>query len=184
VRRILDVGARAHGIVRRLLTFARREPVAPRTVDLGQALQEAAPLLHQLAGTDLRLVLRPAGGTVFMDPSQLEQLFSILTVRARDAMPRGGTLTLEVEAVNLPPAADSAGGPHVRLSATDTAPAMNPDARRAAFDAFAVSEEGATGLALATCEAIAAQAGGRISLVSAGATGNTILVDLPRAAPI
>ncbi len=184
VRRILDVGVRAHAIVRRLLTFARRQSVAPRTVDLGQALQEAAPLLQQLAGADLRLVLRPATGSVFMDPSQLEQLLSTLTVRARDAMPGGGTLTLEVASVNLPPdAGGQGGGPHVRLSATDTAPAMSAEARRAAFDAFAVSDEGSSGLALATCEAIAAQAGGRIAAVSAGPTGNTILVDLPRAAP-
>jgi len=184
VQRIIDTGARAHAVVRRLLTFARRQPVAPRTVDLGQALQEAAPLLHQLAGADLRLVLRPAGGTVFMDPAQLEQLLSTLTVRARDAMPRGGSLTLQVESVNLAPEPDGfGGGPHVRLSATDTAPAMTADARRTAFDAFALSDEGTTGLALATCETIATQAGGRIRAAGSASGGNTIFVDLPRAAP-
>ena len=184
VRRIIDIGARAHAIVRRLLTFARRQSVAPRTVDIGQALQETTPLLRQIAGPDVRLVLHPAAGTVFMDPSQFEQLLSTLTARARDAMPHGGTLTLEVEAVDLPPGPDGAGGgPHVRLSATDTAPAMNADDRQAAFDAFAASDEGAAGLALATCEAIAAQAGGRISAVGGSGTGNTIRVDLPRASP-
>jgi signal transduction histidine kinase len=60
---------------------------------------------------------------------------------------------------------------------------MNADDRQAAFDAFAASDEGAAGLALATCEAIAAQAGGRISAVGGSGTGNTIRVDLPRASP-
>jgi len=183
IHRIVDTGARAHAVVRRLLTFARREPVAPRTVDLGHALQEAAPLLHQLAGPDVQVVLRPAAGTVFIDPAHLEQLLSTLTARARDAMPRGGTLTLEVEAVNLPAGDDTRGGPHVRLSATDTAPAMNADARQAAFDAFAVSDEGTSGLALATCEAIATQAGGRVGATGSAGGGNIIYVDLPRAAP-
>jgi len=184
VRRILDIGSRAHAIVRRLLTFARRQPVAPQTVDLGQILHASAPLLHQLAGAGIHLMLRPSAGPVFLDPAQLEQLLSTLTTRARELMPGGGSLTFEVETVNLAPGPEgTGGGPHVRLVVTDTAPAMNAEARRAAFDAFTGVDDGASALALATCEAIASQAGGRIAVTSATDAGNTIVVDLPRAAP-
>jgi PAS domain S-box-containing protein len=167
---------RGGGLTRQLLTFASRDPTAPQTVDVNQALTSVVKLLEPVIGVgiDVSLDLHPNAPSVAIDPQQLDQVIVNLSVNARDAMPRGGRLTLSSR-----PRAE--GG--VEVSVTDTGIGMSDDVARRAFEPFFTTKprEHGTGLGLATVYGIVQRAGGQVAITSTPGLGTQVRVLLPEA---
>src|SRR5437763_9406436 len=120
-------------------------------------------------------MLDPNVGRVQADPTQVEQVIVNLAVNARDAMPNGGSVTIETHDV------DTAEGEFVELRMTDTGIGMTDLERQQLFDPFFTTKEGGTGLGLATVYGIVEQSGGTIDVDSAPGMGSSFRVRLPRA---
>jgi PAS domain S-box-containing protein len=174
---ITDAARRAAGLTRQLLSFSRKQVVAPRVADLASLVVDVVRLLGSVIGENvvLRLEPRPPACPVRIDPSQLEQIVLNLAVNARDAMPDGGVLSIAVE----PATVDGAAWTVLVLS--DTGVGMDEAVRSHLFEPFFTTKERGkgTGLGLATVHAIVAQAGGRIEVDSAPGQGTTFRVWLP-----
>lgn len=179
---------RAAGLTRQLLTFARKQMVQPRAVDLNLLLRDLDKMLHRLLSEDIQLTTRTADrlDTVMADPGQVEQVIVNLAVNARDAMPDGGQLTiatsnivLNAKDVRLHP--DLTPGDWVLISVSDTGMGMDESTQKRAFEPFFTTKEQGkgTGLGLATCYGIIKQAGGHISLYSEPGRGTTFKIYLP-----
>jgi len=173
---IQRAAGRAADLTRQLLTFARRQAVAPRVLDLNRILLDTEPLLRRLAGERVMLDLRLAATPVWVliDPAQLEQVLTNLTVNARDAMPGGGALVVET----------SLGDAQATLSVRDEGVGIPAEALPHLFEPFYTTKpEGmGTGLGLATVYGIVEQAEGRIDIDSEVGRGTTVRIILPRAA--
>jgi len=179
---------RAAEIARQLLTFSRRQVAAPRPWRLETIVTELEPTLARVAGAAVALTVRsaPEPVAVRIDRSQLEQVLINLAANAADAMPDGGALVVETDAVEVPPGrpAVEAGLPAGRYAVVtlrDTGHGMDPDTRRRAFEPFFTTRgmgEG-TGLGLAIVYGIVNQAGGSVRLDSAPGLGTTATVLLP-----
>jgi PAS domain S-box-containing protein len=170
---------RASRLTGQLLIFSRNEVVQRRVVDLAEVLGGLTSLLDRTVGEDVSFqtdVERPLR-RVETDPTQMEQVLVNLVVNARDAMPSGGELRIELG--NAPGALDGADA--VRLRVRDTGEGMAPHVMERAFEPFYTTKpkgEG-TGLGLATVYGIVTQTGGTIEIDSAPGTGTTIEVLLP-----
>jgi signal transduction histidine kinase/ActR/RegA family two-component response regulator len=181
---IRGASERAAGLVRQLLTFGRRQAARPEVLDLNGVVGDLAGMLRRLLGERVAVVtnLAPLPVRARIDRGQLEQVVMNLAVNARDAMPRGGTLTITTAS-----ATDSRAGGHpgaarlARLSVTDTGTGMTPEVRARIFEPFFTTKEvgKGTGLGLATVYGIVTQAVGRIAVDSAPGAGTTFRVDLP-----
>jgi signal transduction histidine kinase len=189
LREIRLAGERAAALTRQLLAFSRRQVLQPRTLDLNALVSDVEKMLARLIGEDVALVTRlePALGSVRADPGQLEQVIMNLAVNARDAMPKGGTLTfetanavLEADFVSVHPGALP--GAHVVLTVTDTGTGMTDEVRSHAFEPFFTTKEKGkgTGLGLATAYGIVKQSGGYITVESEAGRGTTFRIYLPR----
>ena len=190
VREIRQAGERARDLTGQLLAVARRQIIAPRTVDLNEVVREAEKLLRRLIGEDVAVAVRltPGPWSARADAGQLQQVLLNLAVNARDAMPRGGLLTLETENVVTTAAwaaahPGAAPGPHVLLKVTDTGEGMSEEVQRHLFEPFFTTKAvgKGTGLGLATVYGIVKQAGGQITLRSRPGAGTTFEIHLPRA---
>jgi PAS domain S-box-containing protein len=164
---------RAAELTSRLLTFGRRDVIAPRVLDLNEVLRAVEPILQRTLGERVRLVmeLNPDTPPVLADPGQLEQVVVNLAVNARDAMEGEGVLTMSTR-----PAGDRS-----TLTVRDNGPGMEPGVRQRAFDPFFTTKpkgEG-SGLGLATVYGIVQQAQGAIEIESAPGHGTSIVVLLP-----
>ncbi len=187
---IEKAGRRAAELTGQLLAFSRRQVLQPRVVDLNQSLAGIERMLRRLLGEDVELIIRPAPSlwTVKVDPGQIEQVLMNLAVNARDAMPGGGTLTIETSNVE-PPSGGAQGpssvkhGPHVRLTVADTGEGMDEATRSRIFDPFFTTKEvgKGTGLGLATVLGIVEQSGGSIRVKSDPGAGTTFSLLFPRA---
>jgi two-component system cell cycle sensor histidine kinase/response regulator CckA len=178
---ILLASARAADLTRRLLTFARRQVVAPRVLTLESHLESLVGMLGRLVGEDVKveLALSRPESNVLIDPSQLEQLLLNLAANARDAMPRGGVLRLETRRI---PPASGAGPGEVELAVVDTGFGMDAATKARVFEAFfttKVTGKG-TGLGLASAHSIVGHAGGRIGVESEPDRGSEFRIVLPR----
>ncbi len=185
---IRRAGERAAALSRQLLAFARRQVIDPRVLDVNEVLLAAEPMLRRLVGPDVAVVLQlaPTLAPVRVDPGQLEQVVLNLAVNAHDAMPGGGTLTIETGEVMLDDAygrlhPDATAGAHVRIAVRDTGLGMSPEVRARIFEPFFTTKElgKGTGLGLATCYGIVKQAGGSIGVQSEPGRGATFTVYLP-----
>jgi signal transduction histidine kinase len=179
LRHALDQG---RGLTRRLLDFSRPGSGQVREVDLGEMISRALPMLRQAAGSRVHVELvRAPAPRVRIDPVQGEQVLLNLVINARDAMPEGGRVRLEV---GPDPAATEAepGGTLLRVS--DTGPGIPPAFRERIFEPFFTTkaERGGTGLGLSTAYAIITAHGGTIRLGPAGGGAEFLLV-LPAAGP-
>jgi two-component system, cell cycle sensor histidine kinase and response regulator CckA len=189
VEAIAQASERASNLTRQLLAVGRKQVIAPRITDINETTDGLSKMLRRLIGEniELKLVLG-AVGHVFVDPGQIEQVLINLVVNARDAMPRGGVLTIETSdaapAQGLHGVTPSTGVcPSVMLRVTDTGAGMSPEVLARAFEPFFTTKElgRGTGLGLSTVFGIVKQSNGDILVSSEPGKGSTFRVYLPTA---
>jgi len=179
VNEILEASHRASALTRQLLAFSRRQVLAPRVLDLNEAITGVHKLLRRLIGENIEILTNLAEplAPVKADPGQIEQVLLNLALNARDAMPGGGVLVIET--ANAPP---SAGGtPLVMFSVRDTGSGIDPAVMGHIFEPFFTTKESGkgTGLGLATVQSIVEQLGGRCDVQSAPGRGAMFRIYLP-----
>ncbi|MFW6205712.1 MAG: PAS domain S-box protein [Gemmatimonadota bacterium] len=183
-------GARAAQLTQQLLAFSRRQVLHPQVLDPNDVVRGIQGMLRRLIGEHIRVQIRLTDREVRVraDRGQLEQVLINLVVNARDAMPSGGTLTLETDVITLEPHDDRVArwdvepGSFVRLRVADTGVGMDPETLEQAFEPFFTTKEPGkgTGLGLATVFGIVKQSGGHVRARSAPGAGTVCEVILPR----
>jgi two-component system, cell cycle sensor histidine kinase and response regulator CckA len=187
IEEIRRAGERAGELTRQLLAFSRQQMLEPRVVDLNGIVAGLEKMLRRLIGDDVALsvLAAPAVAAVLADPSQLEQVIVNLVVNARDAMPGGGALAIEIANVELDgsPHGGVAPGPYVALKVTDTGHGMDAATRSRIFEPFFTTKEQGrgTGLGLSSVYGIVTQSGGHVVVRSAPGAGTTFTLNFPRA---
>ena len=177
-------------LTRRLLAFARRQPLEPQWMDLDLFLQHTGRFLRRVTGDSIELVLQREGGPlpVQLDRQQLENALLNLAINARDAMPDGGTLTLSARRESIGPEEAArqglSPGNYVVVSIADTGAGMSPEALRRAVEPFYSTKPigKGSGLGLSTALGFAQQSGGDLRIRSAPGEGTTVSLFLPEAA--
>jgi signal transduction histidine kinase/ActR/RegA family two-component response regulator len=172
---IKKAAARAASLTGQLLAFSRRQVLQPRVLDLNAVVSDMDMMLRRLIGEDVELLtmLEPELAPIRADPTQLEQVIVNLAVNARDAMPGGGSVTIETANIVIDDEE------HVELRLTDTGIGMTESERQQLFDPFFTTKAGGTGLGLATVHGIVEQSGGTIEVTSAPGMGSSFRVLLP-----
>ncbi len=183
---------RAKALTRQLLAFSRQQVLQPVVLDPEKIIAGTEKMLRRLIGEDIDLVfdLQAPGNRVRVDGGQLEQVLLNLAVNARDAMPRGGQLTIATSRERF--GADGAAahelpgpGEYVVIAVSDTGTGMTPDVRDRVFEPFFTTKDlgKGTGLGLATVFGIVKQSGGHITVYSEFGNGSTFRIFLPVTAP-
>ena len=183
---------RAAILTRQLLAFGRKQPLTPKALNLNDVVANTEKLLRRLIGEDIRVVTRLSGdiGIVNVDPGQMEQVLFNLAVNARDAMPEGGSLTIETANVALDEDSTRSHiglvpGSYVLLTVGDIGAGMTPDVQARAFEPFFTTKEPGkgTGLGLSTVYGIVQQSEGHIELESEPGRGTTFRIYFPKVGP-
>ena len=188
VEEIKNAGERAAKLTRQLLAFSRQQVLMPVTLHLNDLLQEMRNMLGRLIGADIDLVFVEGSGIwpIRADAGQIEQVVMNLVVNARDAMPRGGKLTIEARNVELDETyvtmhRDAQPGPYVMLTVSDSGCGIDKQTRLRIFEPFFTTKGSrGTGLGLATVYGIVRQTGGHIEVYSEIDIGTTFKIYFPR----
>ncbi|MDR3702437.1 MAG: PAS domain-containing protein [Candidatus Sulfopaludibacter sp.] len=185
---IIKAGNRAAALTRQLLAFGRKQAIRPRVLDLDKLLSDLEKMLRRLIREDIELKQNLSTGlwSVTADPDQVEQVIMNLVVNARDAMPKGGVLTIgtsnvELAAQDVKGFLDLTPGRYVSLTVTDTGTGMTPETKRHLFEPFFTTKpagEG-TGLGLSMVYGIVKQHGGEVSFYSEPGVGSTFKIYWP-----
>jgi signal transduction histidine kinase/CHASE3 domain sensor protein/DNA-binding NarL/FixJ family response regulator len=188
--RAMWAAQRGASLTQQLLAFARRQPLAPMPINLSALLPDMAELLQRTLGEHIEVRVVDAVGlwTAMADPAQVESALLNLALNARDAMPGGGRLTIEVANKVLDRDyarrhAEVTPGDYVMLAVADTGTGMTPAVLARAFEPFFTTKEPGkgTGLGLAMVFGFAKQSGGHVNISSMPGEGTTVSLYLPRA---
>ncbi len=185
---IANAANRATSLTKQLLAFSRKQMLAPKVLDLNGVVTENLKMLNRLIGEDIDLVMVPGRelGAVKADPGQIEQVIMNLAVNARDAMPRGGRLTIETSNATLDQDyarlhTPVAPGEYVMLAISDTGVGMDVETQNHVFEPFFTTKgHKGTGLGLSTVYGIIKQSGGYIWVYSESGKGTSFKIYLPR----
>jgi len=189
VEEVKKAGDRAAELTSQLLAFSRKQVLKPMVHGLNTVIENIENMLRRIIreNIELRTVLDPNLGNIKADPGQVEQIIMNLSVNARDAMPHGGTLTIETQNAYLDEDYVSqhltiAPGPFVRLTVTDTGVGMDESTKRHIFEPFFTTKEvgKGTGLGLSMVYGVVKQSGGDIMVYSELEHGTTFKIYLPR----
>jgi PAS domain S-box-containing protein len=188
VQEISKASERATSLTRQLLAFSRKQMLTMKVLDLNAVVTENLKMLTRLIGEDIDLVMIPEGelGAVKADPGQVEQVIMNLAVNARDAMPRGGKLTIETANTALDAEYARFHGPikpgeYVMLAISDTGSGMDDETQNRIFEPFFTTKGlKGTGLGLSTVYGIVKQSDGYIWVYSEVGKGTTFKIYLPR----
>jgi PAS domain S-box-containing protein len=187
---IQQAGMRAAELTRQLLAFSRKQIIEPRLLDLSEVVAGLRGMLGRLIGEDVKVVmgLQPRLALVRADRGQMEQIIMNLAVNARDAMPNGGTLSIETANIELDEHYATShfavkAGSYVVLTVTDTGAGMTPEVQSRLFEPFFTTKEvgKGTGLGLATVHGIATRSGGSVGVYSEVGKGTSLKVYFQRA---
>jgi PAS domain S-box-containing protein len=189
LERIRTAGDRAASLIRQLLAFSRKQVLVPRILNLNTSLSDTASMLRRVIGENIELttVTSPELWSVKADAGQIEQVLLNLAVNSRDAMPKGGTLTLETANVVLDEQFECANlgshaGEYVMLKVSDTGCGMTAEVQSHVFDPFFTTKEQGkgTGLGLSSVYGIVKQSGGYITVQSEPGKGTAFTIYLPK----
>jgi PAS domain S-box-containing protein len=189
---IINAAQRSADLTRQLLTFARKQTIAPRVIDLNDTVEGMLKMLRRLIGEDIELLWKPTSNlrSVRVDPSQIDQLLANLCVNARDAIETAGKITIETGSAVLDEAycAENAGflpGEYVMLAVSDNGSGMDKETLNHLFEPFFTTKElgKGTGLGLATVYGLVKQNNGFINVYSEPGQGTTFKVYLPPHSP-
>jgi PAS domain S-box-containing protein len=188
VSEIKSASERAASLTQQLLAFSRKQTLQPRVIQLNTVVSEMDSMIRRLVGEDIAIRTLPAADLTHVraDHGQIQQVLLNLVVNARDAMPGGGSLTIETcnvcldpEYVRLHP--DAMLGSHAMLAVSDNGTGMSSEVKARIFEPFFTTKDPGTGtgLGLATCHGIVKQSGGHITVYSEAGLGTTFKVYLP-----
>ena len=185
---VKKAASRGAVLTRQLLAFSRRQDAAPAKLDLNQTIGELRDMLGRVIREDitLHIVLAPTPAWVLIDPHEIEQVVLNLVLNARDAMPAGGELTLQLSHTMLDAASTDPGAPvltgwYVRVAVRDTGTGIRPEVREHLFEPFFTTKDAGkgTGMGLASVDAIVRQNRGAITVDTAPGQGSTFNVYFP-----
>ena len=189
LEQIRKAGERAANLTKQLLAFSRKQVLEPRVLDLNAKVADITEMLRRLVGedVDVRTSLSSALWSVRVDPTQIEQILLNLAINARDAMPRGGNLTIETRNVEVDDTysrshASASPGQYVMIAVSDSGCGMDAETQARIFEPFFTTKKDGTGLGLATVYGAVKQSGGYIWVYSEPRRGATFKIYFPRVA--
>jgi PAS domain S-box-containing protein len=189
IRDIDEAARRAAALTQQLLAFSRRQILEPSVIAVDGLVRRTSSMLGRVIGEDIEIVtvFAPDTGRARVDPGQLEQVILNLAINARDAMPAGGTLTLETCNVELDESyasnrAEVVPGRYVMIAVSDTGTGMDPATAARVFEPFFTTKPPGkgSGLGLSTVHGIVKQSGGHVAVYSEPGRGTAFKVYLPR----
>jgi len=190
IQEALNSALRGAELTRRLLAFSRNQPLQTAIVDLNQGMPQIANMLRRTLGEQIVIELHPAADLwpVLADPAQMDEVILNLAINARDAMPKGGTLTIETTNAHLDEEyaahhAEVSAGDYVQVAVSDTGTGMTQEVIDRCFEPFFTTKgaEKGTGLGLSMVYGFVKQSGGHIKIYSEFGHGTTVNIYLPRA---
>jgi signal transduction histidine kinase/CheY-like chemotaxis protein len=180
-------GERGARLTQQLLAFARRQPLAPKPLDANKLVGGMSDMLHRTLGETIEIETVLAAGLwpILADPNQLESAVLNLALNARDAMPKGGKLTIETANAYLDDDYASQhkevqAGHYVLIAVSDTGTGMDKDVLGKAFEPFFTTKEMGTGLGLSQVYGFVKQSGGHVKIYSEPGEGTTVKLYLPQ----
>ena len=188
VQEVFSAGNRGASLIRQLLAFSRKQVLQPKILSLNGILEDTQKMLRRLIGehVEIEFALDAGLDPVMADPSQMEQVILNFCINAQDAMPEGGTITVETANQTFDEAQAARHFPlepgrYIRLSVSDTGTGMDAETVSHIFEPFFTTKgpDRGTGLGLATVYGIVTQSGGQVSVDSEPGKGSTFSVYLP-----
>ena len=189
VEQIRKAGERATALTQQLLAFSRKQMIQPKPINLNEVVAGTETMLRRLVGEDieLRTALDPSLGVVMADPGQIDQILMNLAANARDAMPKGGWLSIETANVEVGSSyeaghVEAKPGAYVLVTVSDNGAGIDAETQQHIFEPFFTTKERGrgTGLGLATVYGIVKQSGGWISVYSEPGLGTSFKIYFPR----